>query len=257
MSRDTINPRNLAAQGHVTFVDDESGTQSDSRDLELILTDVSISDPVARTYEVTVPGRDNALDLTEALGGTYFERRTVTLSFASVNWTTTRHWYLASSLRNLLDGRKMRVILSDDPAYYWLGRCHVDVQRPGAEASLVTVTVDADAHKYGTSSSYEPWLWSPFSFVNGVITKQEDVVLDNQTKSVTLPKDPARLKPTIWLNVGASGDVSARVSTDSEWHPLRSGKNTLPEIRMSDRANTVLYLRGTGRVGVEYRIGSL
>ena len=257
MSRDTIDPRNLSAQGHVTFVDDQTGDEHDSRDLELILTDVQISDPVARRAEVTIPGRDNTLDLTEALGGVRFERRQVTLSFACVNWTTTRHWHLASTLRNALDGRLMRVVLSDDLAFYWLGRCSVEVERPGAEASVVTVTVDADAHKYAINSSYDPWQWSPFSFVDGVITQQADVVLANETKSVTLPIDPARLKPTLWLNVGGSGSVSARVSTDQEWHPLRSGKNVLPEIRMSDRAETTLLMRGTGRVGVEYRVGSL
>jgi hypothetical protein len=254
---DTVDPRDLPSQGHVTFVDDQTGVETDSRDLMLILTDVDIEDPEARRFEVTVPGRDNDLDLTEALGGVYFDRRTVTLSFACVNWSTQRHWLLASHLRNLLDGRRMRVILSDDLGYYWLGRCAVEVDRPGAEVSEVTVTVDADAHKYSVNSSYEPWKWSPFSFVDGVVTRAEDVVLSNETKTVTLPVDPARLKPTLWLNTGGSGSVSAKLSTDTTWHVLRSGKNTVPEIRQSDRSEVVLQLRGTGRVGVDYRVGSL
>jgi hypothetical protein len=253
-----VDPRGLGPQCHVTFMDEDGTNEHDSRDLGLILTDVSISDPVARRFEVTVPGRDNTLDLTESLGGVYFDRRTVTLSFACVNWSTQRHWLLASHLRNLLDGRKMRVVLSDDLGYFWLGRCAVNVERPGAEASLVTVTVDADAHKYSVFGSYEPWKWSPFSFVDGVVTRAEDVVLRNgETKTVTLPVDPARLKPTLWLNAGGSGSVSAKLSTDKTWHLLRSGRNVIPEIRLSDRSEVVLQLRGTGRVGIEYRVGSL
>ncbi len=253
----TFDPSEIEDAQYCIFTADDGSGEFDTLDKMLVLTNCEIGDPQARRYEVDIPGRDNPLDLTEALGGVYFGRRQVTLTFACINFTTPQHIQLASELRNLLDGKLMRCRISADPAHFWLGRCQVEVTRPTAEHSEIVVTVDADAHKYSVLSSYEPWQWDSFSFVEGVIIQIDDIVLNNETKSETLPVDPARGKPILWLNSGASGAVSARVSSDQTWHPLRSGKNVLPEVRLSDKAATVLYLRGTGNVGIEYRLGSL
>lgn len=256
MYKETVDPYSLPIQGHCTLMVESSGRQYDTRDLELILTDVEISDPVARRYEVDVPGRDGTLDLTEALGGVYFANRTVKLSFACVNFTTQKHHLLASSLRNLFDGRTVRCTLSDDLAYFWRGRCQVDAERPGAETTDVTITIDAEPHKYSIYGSYEAWKWDPFSFVTGVVTQEEDVVLTGGTTvvPVTLPVDPARGKPSLWLNTGSA---QAKLSTQSKWKVLSAGENVFPEIRMSDAHEVTLQLRGSGSVGVDYRVGSL
>lgn len=254
-----IDPRDLPGdRDYAVFQREGSATTLDTRDLMLFLNDVSIGDAKARRFVVDVPGRDGVLDLTESLGGVYFENREIELTLTCVNYTTARFHLLSSTLRNELDGRLVRLVLSDDPAYFWRGRCSVETGRSGIEATQIRVAMDAEPHKYGVTSSYDPWLWGPFSFVNGVISRVEDVVLANgQTKTVTLPLDPAKLKPTLWLNAGASGSVSAKLATDSTWHLLRAGKNVIPEIRMSDVAEVNLQLRGTGRVGIEYRLGSL
>lgn len=254
-----IDPRDLpGTRDYVTWTYEGEETAHDSRDLGLFLCDVDISDPDARRYQVEVPGRDGALDLTEALGGVYFENREIELTLVCVNYTTARFHLISSQLRNLLDGRLVRMTLSDDIGHFWRGRCQVETSRSGLDATEVVVRMDAEPHKYNVFGSYEPWKWSPFSFVDGVITRAEDVVLVNgETKTVSLPVDPARLKPTLWLNTGGSGSVSAKLSTDPTWHVLRSGKNTVPEIRLSDRTGVVLQLRGTGRVGIDYRVGSL
>lgn len=253
-----IDPRDLPGErDYARFTVVDIDREYDTRDWMLFMCDVSVSDPEARRYQVDVPGRDGTLDLTEALGGVYFANRTVQMTFRCVNYTTARFHYVSSQLRNALDGRLVQLTLFDDPAYFWKGRCQVETDRSGLEATEIRVTVDADPHKYSIVSSYEAWKWSPFSFIDGVVTQPTDIVLDNETKTVTLPQDPARLKPTLWLNTGGSGSVSAKLSTDSTWHLLRAGKNVIPEIRQSDREEVTLYLRGTGRVGVDYRVGSL
>jgi len=253
-----IDPRDLpGTRDYVTWIVEGLDREYDSRDFGLFLCDVSISDPEARRYRVDVPGRDGALDLTEALGGVYFDNRTISLEFACVNYTTARFHNISSQLRNALDGRLVRMTLSDDIAYFWRGRCQVSTERDGLDATHIELTMDAEPHKYSVISSYEPWMWSPFSFVDGTIIKPTDIVLNNSSATVTLPIDPARLKPTLWLNSGGSGSVSARLSTDPTWHLLRAGKNVIPEIRQSDVSEVTLELRGTGRVGVDYRIGSL
>jgi len=251
------DPRTRSDAGYCTFRIEDTDETYNTLDWMLVLTNCEIDDAEARRYTVDVPGRDGALDLTEALGGVYFANRQITLEFACINYTTARFINISSQLRNALDGRLCRLVISSEPAYFWRGRCQVASTRGSAEHTAITVTMDAEPHKYSIYGSYEPWLWSPFSFVDGVTTQPEDVVLNNQTKSVTLPIDPARGKPVLWLNTGTSGGVRAKLSTQSAWQVLRVGKNTFPEIRMSDREERTLQLRGTGSVGVDYRIGSL
>ena len=239
------------------FTVEGTGDEYNSLDWMLILTNCEVGDALARRYEVEVPGRDGKLDMSEALGGVYFENRRIELTFACINYTTQRHLLLASTVRNAIDGKLCRLVISSDLGYFWRGRCQVDATRLGIEGTELTVTMDAEPYKYDTVSSYDAWQWDPFSFVNGVIVQLDDIVLDNETVEVELPIDPARSKPAIWLSSGTSGSVSAKMSGESTWHPLRSGKNVIPEVRMSATAEVTLMLKGTGTVGVEYRIGSL
>ena len=192
----------------------EGGQSYSTLDWDFFRCGMEVSDPQVRRYEVQVPGRDGSLDLTEALGGVYFEDRKVTVELRCVNWTEEKFHVLASTVRNAIEGRMCRITLSADLGYYWRGRPTVEAVWNPLGASDVKITAKVAPYKYSVLTSYEPWQWSPFSFVNGVISQQSDVVLNNETKSVTLPKDPAKGKPT-------------------------------------------LMLKGTGRVGVEYRLGSL
>lgn len=244
---------------HVSITIDSTNTIVDLRDMDFLLASYSIPDPEAKKHEVQVPGRDGTLDLTEALGGVYFENRTIDIDLNGNAVTSEQFQLKCSQLRNALDGKVCKVSFSDDPAYYWLGRVSVDAERLGRHHMSITLHVDAYPYKLSFISSYEPWLWDPFSFVDGVITRPEDVVLNNQTKTVTLPTDPARQKVTLWLNTGSSGSVWVRTNRESSTtrHLLRLGRNRFPEVRMMPDVTTTLYLTGTGSVGVDYRRGSL
>lgn len=241
---------------HATFTDDASGTvEYDSRDWGFFLeAPTGIPDAKARRYEKTVPGRDGVLDLTDALGVVNFENRAIELSFVYQCGTQSNYHLMASDMRNTLDGKRWRVTLKHDASWYWVGRCQVDTSKVGAEAMRLVVRIDAEPFKRSVQSSYEAWKWSPFSFVDGVVTNPSDVELTGGTATVSLPRDDAASKVTLWLN---SGSADAKTSTDKTWHALKPGANRIPEIRMSRDGATVLQLRGTGTVGVEYRLGSL
>lgn len=242
----------------ILFEDEATGEEYDTREWGYFQAPImEIPDAQARRYQVTVPGRDGALDLTDALGGTSYENRELSFRFVFENGNEERYHHEASRIRNLMDGRRFRATLSHDNQWYWTGRCHVEARRMGRVLTSLTVTMDAEPFKRSTTSSYEPWLWDPFSFVDGIIIHQEDVVLDNSTETVELPVDPAASKVTLWLNAGNSGAVQAKMSTERTWHALKRGANTIPEIRMDRAASTYLQLRGTGTVGIEYRLGSL
>ena len=232
----------------------EGGTSYSTLDWDFFRCGVEVSDPKLRRYEVTVPGRDGALDLSEALGGVYYDDRKVTVKLKCINGTEEKFHLLASTVRNAVEGRMCRITLSADQGYFWKGRPTVDAEWNPLGASVVTISAKVAPYKYSVTSSYDPWLWDSFSFVDGVVTDESDVTLTGGTESVSLPRDPARGKPTLWLN---SGNARARLSTDSNWHTLKGGANLIPEIRQSADGAVTLLLDGTGSVGVEYRIGSL
>ena len=243
----------------VTIIDNATGTTINLRGMDFLLASYNIPDPNAKKHEVQVPGRDGTLDLTEALGGVYFENRTIDIELNGNAVTSEQFQHRCSQLRNMLDGKVCKVIFSDDLAWYWLGRVSVDAERLGRHHMTIELHVDAYPYKLSLSGSYEPWLWDPFSFVDGEVTHPEDVVINNQTKTVTLPADPARQKVTLWLNTGSSGSVRVRTNREDPgaYHLLRLGRNRFPEVRMAADTETTLYLTGTGSVGVDYRHGSL
>lgn len=244
----------LSNAPYVLFTVEDTDLSYRSTDWDLVLNSATISDAEARKYSVVIPGRDGTLDLSDALGGVYYENRKIDIRFYCVNYELERFHLLASTMRNALDGKVTRVTFGDDLAYFWRGRPQVGAEWGGLNYSIITVTLDAEPYKYNVIGSYEPWRWDPFNFVTGVVTQVSDVTLNNSTVNVTLPADPARGKPTLWLNTGTA---KARLSTDQTWRTLKAGANVFPEIRMSDKQSVTLVLNGKGSVGVDYRVGSL
>lgn len=239
---------------YAIFAVDGGESYNSKEDWSLLRAHFEVGDPQLRKYEVTIPGRDGVLDLSEALGGAYYGDREISIRFICINWIEERFHLLASTIRNEIEGRVCRISFSDDLGYFWRGRPQVEATWRGNGTSEITITVTVEPFKYALTSSYEPWVWDSFSFVTGVVTQQSDIALSGGTETVTLPRDPARGKPTLWLN---SGSARAKLSTQSAWMTLKAGANLFPEIRMSDSADVVLQLNGTGSVGIEYRVGSL
>ena len=251
-----LGVQDVSDMSYVVFTDEVTGEELDTREWGFFVAPImSIPDAVARTVVQEVPGMDGVLDLTEALGGVRFENRELEFQLIYDNNNESTFHYMASQVRNALDGRRMRVLFSEDVGWYWTGRCQVGTEKVGRRLMSLGVTVDAYPFKQSVASSYEMWKWDPFSFRDGVITRQQDVELNGGTATVDLPKDPSGSKVTLWLNSGTS--VRARMSTETSWHTLRSGKNTFAEIRMSADRETQIVLSGTGSVGVDYRVGSL
>lgn len=243
---------------YIVFTDEVTGRSYDTRDWGFFTAPIMrIPDAQARRIQQQVPGMDGMLDLTDALGGVKFENRELEFQLVYDNGTEAEFHETASMVRNLLDGRRMRVNTSEDPEWYWSGRCQVGAEKVGRRMMSLAVTVDADPYKHSVTSSYEVWMWDPFSFVDGEIPSHEDVELDDSTETVDLPRDPSESKVVLWLTSGTSGAVRARMADSSTWHVLRSWRNTFADVRMSKNDETQIVLEGTGTVGVDYRVSSL
>lgn len=117
--------------------------------------------PVKEEY-IDVPGADGALDYTEVLTGkARYGRRTGSWNFLidsdAENWPD-----LYSKLLNTFHGKEYKVILDDDPGYYYQGRLSITGQFSNKDYSSVTFGYNLEPYKWpiGTTAG-ENWKWNP------------------------------------------------------------------------------------------------
>ena len=141
-----------------------------STSLDLIGAKKTIGFPSTKTDTVSIPSSDVTLDLTEAFGGPYYNNRKITLEFLSLQpWSDQMEQ--DSTVKNALHGQKMKVVFSDDPDYYWLGRINVGDWTYYKGAGKVVITIDAEPYKYAlTGDEYE---WEADDYLTGdIVTLQ-------------------------------------------------------------------------------------
>lgn len=116
-----------------------------AKDWKLHFASLQINEPEVQTFQLTVPGRNGVLDLTDALfGHTAYLNRTITMTFWTEHDTDS---HLQSELMNALHGKRMAFILDTDPEYYWIGRLAVHVQKNCPAITEVVITADCDPFK--------------------------------------------------------------------------------------------------------------
>ena len=100
---------------------------------------------------------------------------TVSLSWIHDNNYDWVHKY--SDIMDYLHGRRMKIVLEDDPSYYYQGRLSVNEWKSEKDWSKITFDYNVDPYKYEIFATNEPWLWDPFSFIDGII-RDTDAFID-------------------------------------------------------------------------------
>jgi hypothetical protein len=224
------------------------GTKHSYDDFGLILSSKDIGLPDPKTETVNVVGKDGDLDLTEALGDTVkYKNRKLTFNFSIINgavyWTR-----ILSEVSNYLHGKKMRIILDADKTFYYYGRCKVNKYKSNKTLGLITIECDAEPYKIETNSASEPWLWNPFSFVNGIIHINSVTV--SGTATVNLVNYAKVVSPTFECSAAMT------VTFNGNTYSLPRGTTTVYDIRLQEGDNSVTF-NGNGTVRISYRGGSL
>lgn len=128
------------------------GTLHSYEDLGLILTAKTIGTPAPKTGQVDIPGADGQLDYTEYFGDIKYKNRTLSFDFSIIsepsNFLTTY-----SYLQNTLNGRRMNIILDEDPLFYYNGRIYVNEWKSNKRIGKVVIDVDADPYKLRTAQT--------------------------------------------------------------------------------------------------------
>ena len=155
----------------ITFTDPVTGISWNTRDdwgLALT-TQPTFQTPPTKTKYLDLPGGNGVIDLTTAITGypVYGDR---TGSFTFVAPVKQAQWQpLLSEIAEALHGQAVRIILDDDPGWYYEGRVSLNIDACERQYATVVINYDVGPFKWAITATNEPWLWDPFSFVDGVI----------------------------------------------------------------------------------------
>jgi len=218
-------------------------------DFGLVMSSKTISPPNPKVNKVSIPLRDGAIDLTEALmADVKYEERTITIVFSVIDpvntWTTK-----ISAIENYCHGQKMKIIFDDDTSFYYIGRIQVNEFTSNKTIGTLVVECTVDPYKYDILATNEPWLWNPFDFENGIINSVANIAVSGTASVVVIgrrKKDYPKISCTTAMQVTFKGIT----------YNLNAGMNTMYDIVFEEGENTLTFT-GNGTVTVVYRGASL
>lgn len=207
------------------------GTYHSYTDLELILSSKIIGAPSVKTETVEVPGADGVLDFTEFFGEPKYNNRTLTFEFVSIKaWASQLMQDL--TIKNALHGKKMKIVLDDNPNYYFYGRVSVGDWTSENNIAKLTITCDCDPWRYKMTETT----------VTQSITDSGTVTLSNLRQSVV---------PRI------STDGAITIAWTGSSASLAAGDDQLIAALVIGQGNTTLTITGTATVTFKYQEGGL
>lgn len=196
----------------------------------LILKEKEIGSPAVKENKIDIEGADSSLDLTDFFGEPKYADVKHRFEFSTI---VPQKQFLSffSSIKNALHGKKMRIILDDDPHFYYVGRVHVSSFTNEKNVGQVSIEADCEPYKY----------------------KLEKTVVSHTidgTKAIILTNGRKRAVPEVTI------EGSIRIVYQSNIWDLGSGSYTLPELELVHGENAV-ELSGTGTITFTWQEGDL
>ena len=209
-----------------------------------------VEPPEVKAEYIEVPGRNGQIDLTEALTGyTVYNNRQIVLELGGRKRSQDWPGFMSNFL-NDLHGKSVKVIFDNDPSYYYQGRATVESDyEKGNEIARFTLTINAEPYKYSNQSTTEPWLWDPFSFVDGVIRYYNQIQINGTTQIQVMGSE----MPVIPLFIASA---AMQIQFGGKTYDLTAGNNKIYDIVLMNQAYTLTFT-GTGTVSINYKTGRL
>lgn len=106
-----------------------------------------ISPPQPKMKLIQVPGSNAVIDLTESLTGqVHYEPRTISFEFTLMaerdRWPS-----LHSEILNYMHGKRIRIIMDDDPNFYYEGRVTVGSLDPDKKVAVLEMEAQVEPYK--------------------------------------------------------------------------------------------------------------
>lgn len=220
-------------------------------DFGLIMTSYYMPEPEPKIERIDLPFSSGTIDLTDSTGVTpYNDRQGLEFVFEMLDGTRQLFASKVQEIAMYLHGKSLKLIPDHDLSYYYMVRLSVDPKKTNPKTSTITLKGIADPFKYNTLASNEPWKWSPFNFVTGVIQDTSDITVSG-TKSVTVIAGGVPTCPEFFVSL-----INTNLSVTYEGKEYKfangTGKYRFPQLRVSD-SNATLVFKGSGKVSIAYR----
>lgn len=207
------------------------GTRWAHADFGLIVAPYAVPQPEPQTNYVDIPGRDGALDLTEAFGTVRYLDREIPLTL----YARSPFDAAVSSFAAAVHGRRMNVIFDRDPTFYYDTRITIDgVEK---EDGYCTLSLSCKA--------------KPYKQKNTVTTVSESVT---DTAVITLVNGRMPVVPTI--TVTAQMTITYTLNRQAYTATLAAGTHTVSSLVLPE-GDTEVTVTGTGTITFVYREGAL
>lgn len=212
-----------------------------------------ISPPSPKTVYVDIPASDGIIDLTESLtGDVKFENRTITCEFNVLD-ARNRWSNIYSEILDFLHGQNMRIILDEDPTYYYIGRLKVNEWKSNKKTSTITIEGTVEPYKLEMFSSLEDWEWDSFNFETGIVRDYRNIRVDG---SLNFTIEGRRKSVVPSFIVKSDNGSGLKVKFNGTTYDLVDGTDRVLNIIIKNGTNT-LYFTGDGTVSIDYRGGRL
>lgn len=194
------------------------------RDLQLVLGQKEIAAPTVKTNKLEIDGADGFIDYTDFFGEVKYGEATHVFPFTAL---VPRSDFLShySTVKNALHGKKLRIILDDDPSFYYVGRCYVS--KFTNEKGIGTISVECECEPY------------KYKIAKTVVTRAV-----NGTDNIVLTNSRKRAVPEITITTATSLNIVYQ--TYNVWD-LGSGSYTLPDLELVEGENNVT-VTGVGNI---------
>ena len=207
------------------------GTKWAHADYGLIVAPYAIPMPEPQTSFVEIPGRDGALDLSEAFGTVRYADRIIQIAL----YCRAPFDALISTFAADVHGRRMNVIFDRDPTYYYDARVTVeDVERHSGYCEL---SLECRARPYKLEQ-----------FETAI------TVLPTGTATVTLTNTRMPVVPSI--TISAEMTLTFTISEKDYSVTLPAGTHTIPGLVLFE-GDTEIGIIGIGSAKFAYQKGAL
>lgn len=203
------------------------------RDLHLLLTEKEIGAPEVKRHSINIEGADGELDFTDFFGEPKYQNAQHRFAFESIQ---TRNEQLSqfADIKNRIHGKKGRIILDDDPSFFYVGRCFVSKYTNEKSIGKISVECDCEPYKYKLTKT--------------VVTRAID-----GTVEVSLTNARKRAVPEV--RIESETGLNIVFNTSNVWD-LGSGSYTLPELELVEGENLVT-VTGTGTITFTWQEAAL
>lgn len=207
-----------------------------------------INPPEPVTSYIEIPGSDTVIDYTETLSGLHFKPRTGSWSFYVENgYGDWQQRY--SELLKLFHGKKVRVVMEDDPTFFYDGRLTINSWNSEKDWSIVEIGYTLGVYKeptYAGSTEELDWLWN--DLFDNIIYYGTFKVSDSKLRTII---NPSALPLTAKIACSSAMKVTYMATGEVVEIPATSsGSLNIPV------GNSVMKFEGNGRVSIDYRIGA-